>query len=329
MAKTQALQIGQPLSEDKSGVIYRAKDSTGQRVHLRKPKPGNKGEQVLKPEEEAAYQLAISRLTDIHHPSLLQVITGGRDPQDGLPYITTKPVDAETLDHSLQQGPLSVEAATALLSQALEACDLLSYLLADEGAWIETAAESILVTKDAASPRFLFWPSPLKAACKHGKACDWSDMIELTERILNWKDRKIDEREGGHLQLWLKWLKDAGREADIHEAREMLAAAAGVEPPQAIKEIADQSKQKPGFFEKMPNLSEMMKLTVPKMPLFVLLSFMFVIQACIGWYIVRKINDSTDDKLKQMHSEYWSTPYTINNDLSRKHERGSQPLNLD
>ena len=329
MAKTQALRIRHPLSEDEAGVVYRAKDSSGHRVNLRKPKPGSPVEKSLKPEEEVAYQVAIERLRDIHHPSLLQVVSGHTDPEDGLPYITTKPAEGEVLAEKLKLDPLTIEETTFLLSQALETSELVSHLLSDDGVWIETPAESILVTKQAKSPCFVFWPAPLKAVCGESGASGYDGIVELTERVLDWKGREVDEREGGHLQLWLKWLKGDGRDAPIREAREMLAAAAGVEPPEPIEQLAMQSQRKPGLFEGLPKLPEALKWQAPKMPLFVLLCVMFVIQAIIGWFIVRDINENVDNELRKLNEDYTSTPYTINREPGSKPERGSQPLDFD
>ena len=63
MAKSSALKIRHPLYEDETGVVYRAKDASGHRVNLRKPKPGSVEEKSLQPMEEIAYQVAIERLT--------------------------------------------------------------------------------------------------------------------------------------------------------------------------------------------------------------------------------------------------------------------------
>ena len=329
MAKTHVPKIRHPLSEDEAGVVYSARDAAGNRLNLRKPKADGPEGKSLNPEEEEAYQGAVSKLSAIHHPSLFQVVSGHTDPEDELPFLTIKPVDGEILSEKLKSGPLSVETTTALLTQALEACDLVSHLLGEEGVWIETQPENILIIEEHHAPRFIFWPAPLKAVCAHGKSGDFGSIIELTERVLDWKDREVDEREGGHLQLWLKWMKTDGDAADIHEAREMIAAAAGVEPPAPVAQLIDQSKRKPGLSVQMPKMPPLMKLKVPKMPLLTILSVMFVIQAGIGWFIVRKINENTDDRLQQMNSDYWSTPYTIDHDPSRAHERGSQPVDLD
>jgi len=328
MAKSHRLRILETLYEDAGGVAFRAKDASGHKVLVRKPKPESAGAPGLPGVEQVAYQVAIERLSGIHHPSLLTVVSGGNDPQDGLPYISTRPAEGESLAARLKARPLSLELATAMVSQALEVSELLSELLAEDGVWIETSAESILVTAKSHEPNFIFWPSPLKAVQKSGKAGNLMGILELAERALNWSGREVDEREGGHLLLWLQWLREAKGDVPIHEAREMLAAAAGVEPPEPVEKLLETCRNKPGRFEAL-NLSKLLKWQAPKMPLFVLLCVMLVIQSIIGWIIVRTLNSRLDEQLDQLNDSYTENPYTIDRDPSRKPERGSEPLDFD
>ena len=178
--------------------------------------------------------------------------------------------------------------------------------------------------------RFVFWPSPIKALSQQDAGHDFGGLIALAEQAMNWQEREVDEREGGHLQLWLKWLKEAaaGDGTTIREMREMLAAAAGVEPPDPIEDLVEASAKPPAGAQ-LAHMIKTMKLPVPKMPLFALLTVMLIIQACIGWFIVRQINDSIDDEIKKLNSEYTNHPYTIDLDPSRADEPGAQPLEFD
>ena len=97
MAKTHVPKIRHPLSEDEAGVVYSARDAAGNRLNLRKPKADGPEGKSLNPEEEEAYQGAVSKLSAIHHPSLFQVVSGHTDPEDELPFLTIKPVDGEIL----------------------------------------------------------------------------------------------------------------------------------------------------------------------------------------------------------------------------------------
>lgn len=328
MSKTQRLRTREVLYEDASGVVVRAKDSSGHKVQVRKPKADVAG-LGFAAVEQVAWQVAIERLRSIRHPSLLRVVSGGSDSSDGRPFIGAKIEEAESLAQKIRSGPLPIELVTALLSQALEVSELLSHLLADDGIWIETDIQSIQITEKSMEPCFLFWPSPLKSM-HSGRQQSFKDLIDLTECVLSRGGQQVDEREGGHLQMWLKWLKEVADKASVREAREMLAAAIGVEPPEPIEKLVEACLRKPGLLDRLPKLPPVFyKWQAPKMPLFVLLSVMFVVQSMIGWFIVRIINNSIDEELQRLNAGYTESPYTVDRDPRRRAERGSRPLNFD
>jgi len=331
MSKTHQFKVRHQLSEDKAGVVQLAYDPSGRKVCMRKfAQYGRAGEQ-LHVQEEVAYQVAIDRLTGVHHPSLREVVSGGFDPLDGMPYVATKPMETTPLAEIIHQSPLSVEMGSALLSQLLELCELLSHLLAEEGIWVETHPDAVDMVRDGAATHFLFWPSPLKALNGNSQAHDFGGIIELTEKMMGWRGLEVDERAGGHLQPWLKWLKEAaaGGGTTIREAREMLAAAAGVEPPPPIGELVRESQRKRSLLERWPSVFAAMKMPAPKMPLFALLSVMFVVQAFVGWLLVGKVNENLNERVLQINQQMYSHPYTIDRDPNRKPERGSLPINFD
>ena len=324
MAKSQRIRIQETLYEDASGVVYRAKAATGHKVHLRKPNE----KEGMPAVEQVAFQVAIERLSGIHHPSLHRLVSGGSDPEDSKPYIGVKPVDGENLADKLKPRPLTIELATALLSQALEVSELLSHLLADDRIWTQTTTPSVRVDVSGNEPRFQFWPAPMKAMQGKARKQSFHDLIELTEQALNWSGREVDEREGGHLLLWLRWLKDAGGDVAVREAREMLAASAGVEPPDPVEKLVEEARQS-GPSVSLPDWHRLLKSPKPSMPLFALLCVMLVVQAIIGWMIVRMINDNIDDELRQLNSGYTATPYTKDRAPGTKPEPGSEPLDFN
>ncbi|MDX1680102.1 MAG: hypothetical protein R3242_05150 [Akkermansiaceae bacterium] len=330
MPKSSPFKIQRLISETGTGTIHQALDATGKTAHLFKFRSSEGGLDAV---EDVAMQVSIGRLNGIHHPSMRQVIGGGTDPKDGSPCILAKPMKARVLADQLKLGPLSVETATQMFTQLLELSELLSQLLAEDGVWLETQTESILITGEGEETRFVFWPSPIKALVQQDAAHDFNGLINLAEQVMNWEEREVDEREGGHLQLWLKWLKEAtegseGSGTTIRETREMLAAAAGVEPPDPIEELVEASTKPPAGVQ-LAQMIKTMKLPVPKMPLFALLTVMLIIQACIGWFIVRQINDSIDDEIRKLNEDYTAHPYTIDLDPSRADEPGAQPLEFE
>jgi len=156
-------------------------------------------------------------------------------------------------------------------------------------------------------------------------------IVELTETVMGWQGKDIGEREGGHLQAWLKWLKDAADDdrATIREAREMLSAALGVEPPPPIGTLVEESQRKRSFRERYPRLMSILRVPAPKMPLFALLSVMFVAQAIFGWMWVRKINENINKELKVIKLSIYDSPYTADRNPEREEERGSKPVSFD
>lgn len=328
MSKSHHFKIKEQISQDARGVVFRSQDpASGKKIALRKYVHLDDNEDGLQSGSALAYQVAIGRLAKVRHPSLRQIVSGGCDPTDGVPYIAAQWTDVEPLQSVLKDTYLSVEVATMLLSQLLEVSELLSQVLAEDGIWVETEAASISLTSDATDTRFIFWPSPLKALGSRGQEHDLSALIDLTEGIMGWKGRKVDEREGGHLHAWLNWLKeDADRfDTSIREIREVLAAAAGVEPPPPIHELVIECTRKRSLLEKWPSLS-LPRIRAPKMPLFVLLCVMFVIEAAVGWLWLRKISKDVDKELEEINRSIKNSPY-VRPGADPK-EPGSQPLDF-
>lgn len=328
MSKSLHFKIKEQISQDARGVVFRAQDpSSGKKIALRKYVHLDNNEDDLQPGSALAYQVAIDRLAKVHHPSLRRIVSGGCDPEDRIPYITAQWADLDPLPLVLKDTYLSVEVATILLSQLLEVSELLSQVLAEDGVWVETDTASISLTSEADDTRFVFWPSPLKALGSRGAEHDLDALIDLTEGIMGWKGRQVDEQEGGHLHAWLNWLKeDADRfDTSIREVREMLAAAAGIEPPPPIGALVAECTRKRSLLETWPSLT-LPRIRAPKMPLFVLLCVMFVIEAIAGWLWLRKISNDVDQELKKINRSIGDTPYVRPGTDPAK--PGSQPLDF-
>lgn len=333
MAKTHHFKIKDQVSEDATGAVFRAYDqSAGRKVLLRKYIHDPHARNGLHAVEEVAYQVAIERLIKVDHPSLRKVLSGGCLPKDGTPFVASRTIEAEPLESVLRQSYLSVEMATTMLAQVLELCELLSTLLAEEGVWVDTDPASISVTSHQMEPRFIFWAAPLKCLNSSNTPTNLAAIIDLTEAVMGWAGKEVDEREGGNLLPWLSWLKETLHDegTTVREAREMLAAAAGVEPPPPIDTLLKESQRKRSLLERMPSIS-FKWVHRPKMPLFALLSLMFVVQCILGWLWIRKINQSIDKELKEITLSIYDDPYTNaepqNGDQEEDNaEPGSRPL---
>ena len=185
----------------------------------------------LEPEEVTAYKIAVERLSGLKHPALRSVITGGCDPEDGIPYIVTDWIEGDPLDAIVRHEPLPAAVAAQVLMQALEVSELLSQVLAEEAVWVETDMQSIILGSEASGRGFTFWISPFKWLGGHEQARGLHSIAALTEDVLGWRGQVVGDQAGGGLGAWLKWLHGVADTASLREARENLAAALGEDPP--------------------------------------------------------------------------------------------------
>jgi len=233
-------QIEDLIIQDASGVVFRAMDTeTGRPVAVRRFFPFGAHGGGLHDDEQAAYNIALGRLAGLKHPSMRSVISGGCDPVDGIPFIATEWIEGDVLDPILQRGPLPVEAAVELLTQALEVCELLSHVLAEEAVWVETDPQSIVLGNAESGRGFTFWISPLKWLGGEETRGLYS-IIELAERVMGWQNQIVNDQAGNGLGAWLNWLRGA-KSTHLREVRENLAAAIGKEPPPPARELVVQA----------------------------------------------------------------------------------------
>lgn len=234
-------QIEDLIIQDASGVVFRALDTeTGRPVALRRFFPFGANGGGLLDEEQTAYNIALGRLAGLHHPSLRSVISGGCDPVDGIPFIATEWIEGDLLEPILQRGPLPAEAAVELLTQALEVCELLSQVLAEEAVWVETDPQTIVLGNAESGRGFTFWISPLKWLGGNEESRGLHSIIALTEQVMGWKGMIVHDQAGRGLGAWLNWLRCA-QNPNLREVRENLAAAVGTKPPTTGNQLVAQA----------------------------------------------------------------------------------------
>jgi hypothetical protein len=232
-------QIEDLIVQDASGVVFRALDTeTGKTVAIRRFFPFGADGGGLQPDEQTAYNIAVGRLSGLNHPALRSVICGGCDPVDGMPFIATEWVEGESLQPLIEQGPLPPKVAAALITQALEVCELLSHVLAEEAVWVETDTQTIIIGSEASGRPFTFWLSPLKwlGGTEHARGLE--SIVTLTEEVMHWTGRAVTDQAGRGLGGWLKWLRATAATTTLQEARESLAASIGADPPAPAKRLA-------------------------------------------------------------------------------------------
>lgn len=226
------------IVQDSSGVVFRAMDTeTGKTVAVRRFFPFGVDGGGLHAEEQTAYDIAIARLAGISHPALRSVVCGGCDPVDGMPFIATEWIEGHSLLPIVEQGPIPAESATELITNALEVCELLSQVLAEEAVWVETDVQTIVIGDENSGRRFTFWISPLKWLGSGDEPRGLKSIVNLTEEVMGWKGQAVNDEAGRGLGGWLNWLRHAASTTNLHEAREALAASIGAEPPASAKKL--------------------------------------------------------------------------------------------
>ncbi|MBC8127563.1 MAG: hypothetical protein H8M99_10535 [Gloeobacteraceae cyanobacterium ES-bin-144] len=235
-------QIEDLIAQDETGVIFRAIDTeTEKTVAVRRFFPFGVDGGGLQAEEQSAYNIAVGRLAGLNHPAMRSIIYGGCDPVDGMPFLTTEWIEGKSLQSYVVTKPLSAETATALVTQAMEVCELLSHVLAEEAVWVETELDRIIVGDENSGRGATFWISPLKWLGGRNDTHGLNSIVALTENILGWQNKRVPNHAGNGLGGWLNWLRKNATTTTLKEARETLAASIGVPPPPGAKTILAKS----------------------------------------------------------------------------------------
>jgi hypothetical protein len=238
----QRFKIEDLVVQDASGVEFRAFDAeTNQAIALRRFFPFGASGGGLDADQQAAYGIAVERLSKISHPAMRSIICGGCDPVDGMPFVATEWIEGTALQTLLWSRPLEELEAITVISLALEVCEILSEVMAEEGIWIETDSHTIIIGEKDTQRPVTFWISPLKWLGHEDGRHSLEPFISLTTSITGWAGKPFETLSTTGLGNWLAWLYSAARTATLHEAREKLSEAVGVEPPLPVKRQTGQA----------------------------------------------------------------------------------------
>lgn len=299
------------IAQDTEGITYRALDTQADAmVALRRFFPFDTNDVGLRNQEQASYNVAISKFTRLNHPALRAVVGGGCDPIDGIPYIVTEWVEGDTLQSIIERGPLPAEVAAVLLTQALEVCEFLSKALEEEAIWVETDLQTIVLGNEATGRGFTFWNSPAKWLGVDGQSCGFGTLATLAEEIMDWKNKTIRDDAGGGLGKWIKWLRGAPPTTPLREVREMLTTTVTTELPINIQslmikaspqpvsppvKVRQPTKSKPAEPAKIEPSIKVKKSSSPKKWMIpALLLLMVAGLAAFGWYVYRGKHNKTN-----------------------------------
>lgn len=223
-------------------MVFRAiEKQTGDPVAIRRFFPFGAEGGGLKEKERTAYEIALQRFSRVSHPGLRTVLAGGCDPVDGMPFVVTEWIDGESLLRKLQAGPLHSREAIDIIMRALEVSEVLSQLVTEEAIWVETDVASIVESPGANGRGVTFWISPLKWLGHDDDRRSLKPIVQLTEDLMGWRNKLVNEQAGYGLAGWLKWLKQHAKTTSLAEARETLAAATGGQPPPPTSRLVRQS----------------------------------------------------------------------------------------
>ena len=214
------------LSQDAHGVVFLALDrESGSEVVLRRFFPFGPGGGGLEGEERTAYMVALERLKGVVPSALRNILDGGCDPVDGMPYLVTEWIEGPRLSEHLKSQPLSPASVRVLLDQALEASQIMAAALGEEAVWVETAPEAVVLSEGEEGRGITFWISPLRWLGDAGARQGLLPLVELGEAALHWQGRVFGEQSGEGLGAWFKTIKAAPDRWTLEEARATLHAA--------------------------------------------------------------------------------------------------------
>lgn len=294
----QRFTIEDLVAQNEWGVVYRAVDTkTTRPVGVRRFFPFGHDGGGLDSEEQIAYAIAVERLTGIRHPAMRSIIWGGCDPVDQIPCIVTEWIEGYSLRSYTEQTPLKHSDAIEILIQALEVCEVLSELFAEEAVWIDTDLESIIVGKEGSGRGATFWISPLKWLGSDQHKRGLGAIIHLAEEIMHWQGVAIPDAAGGGLGAWLKWLRQKPETITLHEAREMLSAAIGVEPPPSPAKLV-QAAVVP-----TRDLKRVQKKGLSRTMLVVILTLLLLVAVGVAWWLSQRKDPSADVMLDRVQAE--------------------------
>ena len=220
------------MAQDASGAVFRVRDlSTGEWAALRRFFPsGGSGSGFLEHEEEG-YLKTVEALKRVGHQSLRQVVGGGVDQVDGVPYLVTEWVEGRTLEEKLEDGPLGAEEAVAMVGRGLEALSVLQQVFGEEAEWVEMETEAVMLTEDPQD--FRFWICPFQCLGVADRDGGVRGLGYLAERAMGWSGQVVPAGAAAGLGGWV-----AGAKAGEWSLEEAFAALVKVRSVWTGEELA-------------------------------------------------------------------------------------------
>lgn len=231
----ERFQIEELISQDATGVIFRAHDTLKDNsVAIRRFFPTGLEGDGLTVEGQVVYLAAIEKLKEVSHPTLRTIVAGGCDPIDGMPYIVTEWIDGKSVEEVMKERVHKPEDAREILVEILEISKDLSEVMGEEAIWVETGLQTIQVSKTDAERAVTLWMRPLKnvGIQRHGAAPE--NILRCAEELTGWKGRPVSDQGGRGLGKWVKWLRESAKSTTLDETLTALYASAVVTPKSVV-----------------------------------------------------------------------------------------------
>jgi hypothetical protein len=206
-------QIDELVTQDSRGVVFQGVDQeTGQHVAMRRFLPSGGESLGLNAAKQEDYRKAVAIMKEVSHPCLREVLDGGCDAVDGMPYLVTRWTDGDMLrDWMAARGGLQQDMARYVISRLLDVCIALSTAFGRDALWVETALESVIASEEngeGAMPGISFWVCPWRwFGAKKGDD-DWrAGVADFAEALLGGPGRAGADPRNASLLVWVQRIR--------------------------------------------------------------------------------------------------------------------------
>ncbi len=256
------IKIYNMVSRDSSGAVFFGLDSnTQQTVALRKMFPyGPKGA-GLNQQDEAVYDAAIGRLSNVEHAALRPIRSAGCDPVNNMPYLASDWIEGISLHELTASIPLSTSEVIYIIHQALDVCKFVSKILGKETIWVETDIQTIFRVVRGDEYGVVFWLDPLKCLDLKGSQSGSQILANFTEKLISCSEKNSLDHDSQGLIEWLEVVRSSVKFLELVELEAMLIALTS--PPQVLSPFRHHP---PELSEYIPQIRRPMRRSLAMMP---------------------------------------------------------------
>jgi len=239
-------EIEEIIAQGNSGIVYLGIDhTTEKKVSIRRFFAHSQNQTGLSREKAEYLNSLAKKLSFLEHPALRQVVEGDSDPIDGIPYLITDWVSGDPLPRVLAGNEMEPELVTDLIRYILEISIAVSELIGEEGIWIDTKIDSIIVGDSHSGRGFTFWLCPRKFLGLDLTGKQITTIIPLVKKLYGWKSKHFKNEPNHGLSDWLKTI-EANPDRSLREALDSLEELTSQSPTLAedriVAPLTDTSK---------------------------------------------------------------------------------------